>query len=215
MLIGQTPIQNSFGVKKIKLKVKKENLKVLAGPGSGQRLQGRTCPASHSLTGLAATSLQPLLSPQAASPVWQTPHHTSLIRTPVTGLRVHLVLTGNVRPPPDSSLHHVGQDPWAKQDDSQSSGGWALTAPNGPPRVGREDAMSPRPVPTAPLAPLRMPREEEPREEEEEPRSSRQRTTDRPGCGGQTPAARLSPRAPDRQHDRRAAPSLLLHRTEG
>ena len=154
---------------------------MLAGPGSGQRLQGRTCPASHSLTGLAATSLQPLLSPQAASPVWQTPHHTSLIRTPVTGLRVHLVLTGNVCPPPDSSLHHVGQDPWAKQDDSQSSWGWALTAPNGPPRVGREDAMSPRPVPTAPLAPLRMPREEEPREEEPRPRG-----------GGSAPGARTS-----------------------
>lgn len=55
---------------------------------------------------------------------------------------------------------------------------------------------------------------EEPPEEEEEPPSSRLRTTARPGCGGQTPALRLPPRAPDRQHDRRAAPGLLLHRAE-
>lgn len=81
----------------------------------------------------------------------------------MTGLRVHLVLTGNVRPPLDSSLQHVGQDPWVKQDDSQSPRGSALTAPNGPPRAGQEDAMSPRPVPAAPLAPLTMLREEEPR----------------------------------------------------
>lgn len=64
-------------------------------------------------------------------------------------------------------------------------------------------------------AALRVVGEEPPEEEEEEPRSSRQRTTVSPGCGGQTPAARLSPRALNRQHDRRAAPSLLLHRTEG
>lgn len=101
------------------------------------------------------------------------------------GLRVHLVLTGNVCPPPDSSLHHVGQDPWAKQDDSQSSWGSALTAPNGPPCVGREDAMSPRPVPAAPLAPLRTPREEEPREAEPRPRG-----------GGSAPGARTAAMQP-------------------
>ena len=52
-------------------------------------------------------------------------------------------------------------------------------------------------------------------EEEEEPRSCSPGTTAHPGCGGQTPAPSLPPQAPDRQHDRRAAPGLLLHRTEG
>lgn len=52
-------------------------------------------------------------------------------------------------------------------------------------------------------------------EEEEEPPSSRPRTTARPSCGGPTPAPRLPPLVPDRQHDRRAAPGLLLHRAEG
>ena len=135
---------------------------MLAAPCSGRRLQGRSCPCvsqPHQAGGhVAPASAQPPGHP----PVCQRPHHTSLIRMPVTGLRVHLVLTGNVRPPLDSSLQHIGQDPWVKQDDSQSSWGSALTAQNGPPRVGQEDAMSPRPVPTAPLAPLTMLREEEP-----------------------------------------------------
>lgn len=47
-------------------------------------------------------------------------------------------------------------------------------------------------------------------EEEEEPASSRPRTTARPGSGAPT----LVP-LPRRQHDRRAAPGLLLHRAEG
>lgn len=49
----------------------------------------------------------------------------------------------------------------------------------------------------------------------EEPPSNSPRTTARQGCGGLTLVPRLTPRAPDRQHDRRAAPGLLLHRAEG
>ena len=56
---------------------------------------------------------------------------------------------------------------------------------------------------------------EEPRELEEESPKSSQRTTARLGCGGQTLAPSLPPCAPDRQHDCRSAPGLLLHRAEG
>lgn len=55
----------------------------------------------------------------------------------------------------------------------------------------------------------------EPRELEEEPPRRGQRTTARLGCGGPALAPLLTPRAPDRQHDRRAAPGLLLHGAEG
>ena len=134
LLIGYAPIQNGFGVKKIKIKLKKTQgagRTTLWPEAPGKNLPLRLA-ASGGPAGLAAASLQPLLSPQAASPVCQTPHHTSLIRTPGTGRRAHLVLTWNIRPPPDSSLQHVGQD-----ETTQSSQGSALAAPVGlPARAG-------------------------------------------------------------------------------
>lgn len=56
---------------------------------------------------------------------------------------------------------------------------------------------------------------EEPGGGGEEPPSSRLRTTALLSCGKPTPVPRLPPGVPDRQHDRRAAPGVLLHRAEG
>lgn len=102
-------------------------------------------------------------------------------------------------PPPGAAEANGSQ--WARR----RLAGWRLS-----PSRGRERGEGSARAAAAPRAVG-----EEPREEEEEPRSSSPRTTACPGCGGLTPAPRLPPCVPDRQHDRRAAPGLLLHRAEG